>query len=514
MVRSRFFTSLVVLASFVSGCAGSGEDAGSGGGLTSGADPSAISDPGADADGDGLPGDQDLCPGTAANAKVDGNGCTAEQREASGSGQRGSGKGLASDPGASSDPTAGSEEGESNGAELADGEVTPNGFAVFTLDPDAASPVIFRTLASNVKQLESGFELTGTVLVDVPNDEHVTLLEASVKLEYDAATGQGLQRFSGTVRLPFPSIGFMSDVEFDDLDVETIGYFNGEPSAWYVTLDGQLAVSGIDLSSAAHARLDQQGLQVSGIFETPLSLIDMSGRITRQGVDVRGHAEVTIPIVAGKEQLQWVTDAAVCGYETVTDAAVCGYDTVADGAKCGYDTVKDGTICGFQTVRDATLCGTETVKDAAECGIHAVTSAVECGVSAVSCGWSCVTSLFSSCNCSQANTCNVANTCTIAKSCTTPASCNVPKHCEVPATCERVKTCQTKVTIPDFDYGTFKGVVDLTIGTSGLTGQVEGKYCQNDAGCTTLAGGRVELSSNKPEACVEVAGLGEFCAPF
>jgi hypothetical protein len=802
MVRSHLFTSLVVLTSVLSGCAGSGEDVGSDGSLASGADPSAVSDPGGDSDGDSLPGDQDLCPGTPAHAEVDGNGCSDEQRAAGGRGSSARNDGA----GGAGDGLAGGDETTQPGAsDLADGEVTPNGFAVFTLDPEGAAPVVLRTLASNVKGLDDGFELTGTVLIDVPNDEHVTLLEASVKLERDAAQGQGLQRFGGTVRLPFPSIGFMSDVELSDLvyasvgyapgkdlarvdaplkddrkylyfqfsagfaaqigdleisgpggqsatmtldpsdpafflkaslggllgpideasvgfslgghlpftpsttwgidqdvtsfdghlwiggtvslndlklplaiggqtvididsnddgrtlftdprdgfqfgsnselalslsagllsfevpvgsasivghaggdsawayysgaleagngwmpdevaikhtqrlkaaghassdaadmyftaegelsldagklgewtgldlndlalahaaididqdgllvtgtastafspylglkgEVDTVGYFNGKPSAWYVTLDGQLVVSGIDLSAAAHARVDQHGMLVSGIFETPLSLIDMSGSITAQGVDVRGHAEVSIPIVAGKEELQWVTDAAVCGYETVTDAAVCGYDTVTDGAKCGYDTVKDGTLCGYQTVKDGATCGFDTAKNAAECGVHSVTSAAECGVSvfsdALHCGWSCVSSLFSSCSCSVANTCNVASTCTFAKTCTAPATCNLPKACDVPATCERVKTCQTKVTIPDFDYGTFKGVVDLGIGTSGLTGQVKGQYCQSSSGCTTLAGGRVELSSNKPEACIDVAGLGEFCAPF
>lgn len=43
---------------------------------------------------------------------------------------------------------------------------------------------------------------------------------------------------------------------------------------------------------------------VSGTFQTPLSSIDMSGRISQRGVEVQGQVEITIPIVAGKEIAQ------------------------------------------------------------------------------------------------------------------------------------------------------------------------------------------------------------------
>ncbi len=810
MVRSSIFTSLVLITSLVSGCGNGGAVSGdpANGADTSQADPQAQAEPQSDSDTDGLPADQDLCPGAAAGAKADGTGCPAEQRDSGGrKGREDDGSGAGSGAGGG----AGENEAPGQGANvdnqlLPDGEVTPNGFAVFTLDPDGTVPVTLRTLASNVTQLEDGgFELAGTVMVDAPNHEHVSLLEAKLRLGYDAAKGSGLQTFQGTVRLPFPSLGFMRDVsvsdpvyasvgydlgakltqvdapledarkylyftfsagfeaklgdmtvsgpanqsvtmtldpsdpafflraslgglmgpvddasigfsigghlpftpentwgiaddatEFDghiwiggkvnlndvklpvaiggntvvdvdpnadgetlftdpgdgfrfgsnseldlsleaglisfevpiaqstvvgraggseawafysgtvksgngwmpdevplkntaqlkaaghasthleenyfkaegdlsfdagklgdwtgvdlnDLalakaslvvdkdgvlvtgtasaafspylglkgDVDAVGYFNGQPQGWYVTLDGRLVVSGIDLSADAHARLDRSGMQVSGKLQTPLSRLDMSGSITRGGVDVRGAAQVTIPIVAGKEVAQWVTDAAVCGYETLTDAAVCGTQTVTDGAKCGYNYVKDGALCGTQVVKDAALCGTRTVQSAAECGSHYVQDAALCGVSVFDdlahCGWDCVSSLFSSCSCSVANTCSVGNTCSVANTCTVAASCNVPNTCSVPNTCQRVATCETHVTVPDFDYGSFVGSVEVVIGTSGLGGEVKGEYCASGGSCTTLAGGRVKLSSNKPEACVDVPGLGEFCAPF
>lgn len=75
------------------------------------------------------------------------------------------------------------------------------------------------------------------------------------------------------------------------------------------------------------------------------------------------------------------------------------------------------------------------------------------------------------------------------------ATCNIPNTCSVPKSCERVKTCQTKVTVPDFDYGTLKGIVNVKIGNGGLQGGVQGQYCPTGSSCTTLAGGRIKVSS-------------------
>src|SRR5207248_1477195 len=77
-------------------------------------------------------------------------------------------------------------------------------------------------------------------------------------------------------------------------DVAAVGFFDGHPANWYITLDGQLAVSGVDLSANAHARLDQTGMAVSGTFQTPISSVAMLGSINKAGVDLEGSATVTI----------------------------------------------------------------------------------------------------------------------------------------------------------------------------------------------------------------------------
>ena len=798
MARSYLHTSLVLVVALVFGCGNAGHTNSDVAGEPGIADPTAAAQPSADNDNDGLAADQDLCPNTPAGVKTDGNGCSTAQREAQSSGATAGPQGEAGD--SSGGPVTGA---AAQPITTVDGAVTPNGFAVFVLDPKGTVPVTLRTLASNVTDLENGFSIAGTVTIDVPGNSHLTLAEAKLQLTYDAAKGEGLQGFDGSVRLPFPDLGFMQGVsvsdpvyaavgydlgsqiknvdaplkddrkylyftfsagfeatvgsmtvsaannqsvtmtldpsdpsfflraslgglmgpvdeaslgfsigghlpftpentwgidakaasfdghlwiggkvnlndlklpvaiggntvidldpndtgktffnnpaggfqfgsnseldisisagalgfeipvaqstivgritgksgsadysgtvkagngwmpdavplkntqqlkaaghastqlsdtyftaegdlsldasklgqwtglDLNDLamakatlnadkdgltvtgtaqtsispyiglkgDLATVGFFNGNPKDWYVTLDGRFAVSGVDLSANAHARVDQQGLQVNGKFETPISLIDMTGSITQSGVDLEGTASVTIPIVGGKEVAQWVTDAAVCGYETVTDAAVCGSQTVANGAVCGYSTVKDAALCGSNVVKDAALCGTSYVQSGAECGYHSVTSGAQCGYDAIASCASCISVLWGgSCDCGTTpKSCNVPSSCSIANSCTVAATCNVPNTCAVPKSCQKVKSCETKVTVPDFDYGSFKGVVSVKVGNSGLEGSVAGQYCATGSSCTTLAGGRVKVSSGKPEACVTVAGVGEVCAPF
>jgi hypothetical protein len=341
---------------------------------------------------------------------------------------------------------------------------------------------------------------TGLNLTDL------AMAQATLNADKDGLTVTGVASTSIS-----PYIGLQGELA-------TVAFFDGKPKDWYITLDGKFAVSSVELGTDAHARIDQTGMTVSGTFQTPISAVAMLGSITASGVDLEGTASVTIPIVAGKDVLQEVTDAAVCGYETVTDAAVCGTQTVSDGAVCGYNTVKDATLCGTTIVQDAVQCGTSSVQSAVECGTSTIQSAAQCGVSTFSdivhCGASCITSLFSSCSCSVANSCNVANTCSVANKCSVAATCNVAKTCDVPKSCQKVKTCETHVTVPDFDYGSFTGKVSVKIGNSGLEGSVDGQYCPTGSTCVTLLGGRVKVSSGKPEACVTVDAVGEVCAPF
>lgn len=831
MVRPHTYSSLVLLAALATACSG-----GVGSSSNASKDPTAAGaeDPHSDSDGDGViaaddhcPGtstdkskwadsqgcsesqdgdndglstDEDLCPNTPAGEQVDGNGCSDSQKAAAGNGSGGAGGASVGAGGASAG--GGGSKSLKDWQPSDDGKAAANGFVTFVLDPKGPVPAVLKTLEKNVTKLANGFELSGTIMVDAPNNEHITLAEAKVKLGYDSTKGEGLQSFEGTVRVPFPGSGFMQGVKVDDLVYASVGYqrgkdiqnvdaplkderkyfyftfsaglsasigdmsisaaggqsvtmtldpsdpsfflraslagfmgpvddasvgfslgghlpftpentwgldaskatfdghmwiggklnlnfaklpiaiggntvvdfdpnddgktmfqgatdgatygsnaeidvsvdakvfsielpiakattvahvgqdgawamysgklqggnawmpqqyvpikytaelkvagyassdieqsyfsaegemslnaqklgewtglnlselamvqaslhadrkgvlltgkaattlspglglngdvdaeafFNGNPNDWYVTLDGQLAVKGIDLSANAHAKLNKDGLFVSGKMSTPISLIEMSGNITSAGVDLTGHAEVEIPIVAGKEVAQWVTDKAVCGAEVITDAAVCGYQTVTSGAQCGVKAVTSVAQCGSKTVTSAAQCGTQYVTSGAVCGYKTVTSAAQCGVNYFSdlahCGWQCVST--GNCSCSAPKTCQVAASCNAPKTCSVAATCNVPNTCSVPGSCEKVKTCEQKLIVPDFDYGTFKGSVTVKIGNSGLYGNASGQYCPKSGSCTTIGSGTVKATSGGPEACVTIAGLGEFCA--
>ena len=218
MARSHLHTSLALLVAFVSGCGTAGHSASDVAGTPGIADPTATAKPTGDSDADGVAARPDLCPNTPAGVQVDGNGCSAAQRaqnnatpgaqngQPSTSGQPDANVGS----GANVAGAAGTSAASSAAAQLvADGSVASNGFAVFVLDPNGPVPVTLRTLASNVENLTNGgFSLSGTVLIDAPNNAHITLAEAKLALTYDATKGDGLQGFGGMVRLPFPNLGF------------------------------------------------------------------------------------------------------------------------------------------------------------------------------------------------------------------------------------------------------------------------------------------------------------------
>ncbi|HEY3252433.1 MAG TPA: hypothetical protein VGJ91_00740, partial [Polyangiaceae bacterium] len=227
MARSSLHTSLALLVALVSGCGTAGPST-SDAGQPGVADPTAATQPSADSDGDRLPADQDQCPNTPAGVAVDGNGCSIAQRKAQTSSAMPAGSDVPGSEGNGANAGGANAAAQGRQASNADGTVGANGFAVFVLDPEGALPVTLRTLASNVSALENGFALAGTVTVDVPGNAHVTLAEAKVSLGYDASKGSGLQRFEGSVRLPFPNLGFMQGVSVSDPVYAAVGYDFGQ----------------------------------------------------------------------------------------------------------------------------------------------------------------------------------------------------------------------------------------------------------------------------------------------
>jgi hypothetical protein len=268
--------------------------------------------------------------------------------------------------------------------------------------------------------------LTGLPLSDIS--------AGSAKLSIDR-TGF---KFQGTTRQGIhPLIGLSNELAID-------AYFSGRSTNWYVGLAGDLSVAGIGLSASAKALVSPDGIHVTGTYDKSITSIAMSGDISRSGVDIEGTASVTIPIVAGKEVLQKITDAVVCGTEAVADAALCGTTIVKDATLCGAHAVTDAALCGSRVVKDAALCGSTYIQSAAECGTSYVTDAAKCGASTFSdvahCGWGCVSSFFSSCSCSVANSCSFANSCWAPKSCSVANTCTIANECSTTRSRSRTST--------------------------------------------------------------------------
>jgi len=294
--------------------------------------------------------------------------------------------------------------------------------------------------------------------------------------------------------------------------------FGDDPSDFAIDIQGGLEVAKVSLLSGK-VRLDSDGAHASGKLDTGLGRVALSGELTRHGAELTGEAAVSVDVTAGKDELELVTDGAICGYDIVRSGAACGYEVVTDGAKCGYDKITDAGRCGYNLVADGAKCGYPIVTDAVTCGSHWGESVFYCGVSGIC-------DLVGFCS---AGSCNIPNSCPDLAhplSCpdlTSPATCDdltAPKTCEdhtQPKECEDPSTpltCEHHHVIPDFDFGKFEGKASVTLGTKGIGGSVSGNYCPTSGSCQKLAGGSVKVG-DPLEACIDVpGGVGEFCAPF
>jgi hypothetical protein len=69
-----------------------------------------------------------------------------------------------------------------------------------------------------------------------------------------------------------------------------------DPASSYVLMSGELSVGGVDLGAGAEAKLNADGLVISGHFTTPISEIEMRGEITRSGPLLSGAAAVNFAL--------------------------------------------------------------------------------------------------------------------------------------------------------------------------------------------------------------------------
>lgn len=85
-----------------------------------------------------------------------------------------------------------------------------------------------------------------------------------------------------------------SDVVFSGNALVEAYFSTIDPLASYVHLEGDLSIGGQALGAAARLHLSAQGLFVEGSFVTPISAISLLGRITAAGPQIEGTASVLI----------------------------------------------------------------------------------------------------------------------------------------------------------------------------------------------------------------------------
>lgn len=319
-------------------------------------------------------------------------------------------------------------------------------------------------------------------------------------------------------------------VKFDS-QVEVHAFFSRQRPTkdFSVGLTGALKVGGVGLGADAKVELGPRKAEIRGRLKTPIQSIALSGNLGRGGVNLSGEAELRAPIRGATKVVETVTNGAICGYHVVKDGAKCGFDTVTSGAICGTKVVADGAKCGFTTVTDGAVCGFTVTASASKCGYEWVKSGSVCGWSKVTdgakCGWEwtkCLINPLKWGKCKKAKSCKVAKKCKKAKKCKIAKTCKKPRKCQVENTCKVAKsckdlskprTCKREVKIPDAHLGDLIASVKVTVTHRGASGDVSGRYCLKDGKCLTLAGGKVKFDP-KPQACVNLPGLGERCIGF
>jgi hypothetical protein len=213
--------------------------------------------------------------------------------------------------------------------------------------------------------------------------------------------------------------------------------------------------------------------------------------VDANGFSFQGISDVSVSLQGKIQELQYIVDGVICGYNLVTGAAECGYEVVEDVAMCGARYVEDGARCGYQVVTSAARCGTETIVDGARCGFESFWSSVKC--------------IFGCKKKKRPKSCNVP------KSCRVPKGCNIANRCEIESTCEVELGCDTEVVIPNVNIGALNGQFIINADNSGLQARFSGEYCSPSNDCFELS---LQLSQTDDtfRTCLEIPiAMEEVC---
>src|SRR5690349_14730440 len=79
----------------------------------------------------------------------------------------------------------------------------------FVLDRDTARPVVFHAVGADVEATDTGYAVTGELVLDTPLGG-IAFSNANVSFDYGDDRDAGLQTLFGTARAAFPALGALA----------------------------------------------------------------------------------------------------------------------------------------------------------------------------------------------------------------------------------------------------------------------------------------------------------------
>lgn len=206
--------------------------------------------------------------------------------------------------------------------------------------------------------------------------------------------------------------------------------------------------------SQGRLNIDKKGVLAAGFWKTPVSRIELSGKVSKKKVALKGQAQAKLDVNGVLKKTEWVTNAAICGTRYA-----------ASGAKCGYQFLSGKIRCAASKIPHA-ICMNK---------------------------------------CKKADSSRIGGPRINRFSCELRCFASVGNHCKKAKKCRFPKRCQRVVKIPNSKLGHISADIALLLSTAGLGGEVSAEFCPLKKKCTKLPAGNVKLDVSdikRPKVCI------------
>ncbi len=297
-----------------------------------------------------------------------------------------------------------------------------------------------------------------------------------------------------------------------------------DPLDSYVDVVGGLRIGGIDLSGDAALRLDREGLTARGTLDSPLGGIALAGMVGPGGIDLRGDASLVLPL----DFLHEFSSAATAGI----DAAQAEVDKLNGEIDRLRNEIREGRrnrSAAFRDARDAVAKARRDLDDilaniayndrliaqkvkeqeatanpfedarlGLEIGALQLANTTQYGYRATAQGvldlaQGVLDGIEAGLDAIPVDTDPRIVALFVARDTATGA----------------LEVARFGATIIDVS-GEFRADISLQLGTSGIDGSVDVRFC-DDNGCSDIAGGSLRTTPNLA-VCVNAFDLGDICA--